>query len=167
MEGLRLLFLFHCKNSHVFPTFDFGRINETLKTFFDINNNNDIEYDDESETSMNEDQLSLLNKHTHLRDINYSLILEDDGTNPQSPLHSVKTFEELKLETQLLNGIYYVGCRRPPRIQERVLPQLLVYPPRKLVAQSHNETGKTVNKNKNFYSKYHFKYLGSIFFSNT
>ncbi|CAF2571819.1 unnamed protein product [Rotaria sp. Silwood2] len=141
------------KSSRLFPTFNFGQINETLKNIsnthnnikpsVDINNNNDIEYDDKPETSISMDKLSLLNKHTHLRDINYSLILEDDGTNPQSPLHSVKTFEELKLEPQLLNGIYYMGFRRPSRIQERALPQLLAYPPRNMIAQSQNGTGKT------------------------
>jgi len=128
--------------------------NNTIKSSVDINNNPEIEYDDKPETSINMEQLSLLNKHTHLRDINYSLILEDDGTNPQSPLHSVKTFEELKLEAQLLNGIYYMGFRRPSRIQERALPQLLAYPPRNMIAQSQNGTGKTVNKNKKiFYFK--------------
>ncbi len=99
---------------------------------------------------MNKDQLSLLNKHTHLRHINYPLILENDGTNAQSSLHSVKTFEELKLEVQLLNGIYYIGFQRPSRIQERALPQLLAYPPRNMIAQSQNRTGTMVNKNKRF-----------------
>jgi len=122
--------------------------NNTIKSSVDINNNTENEYDDKPEKFMNMEQLSLLNKHTHLRDINYSLILEDDGTNPQSPLHSVKTFEELKLETQLLNGIYYMGFRRPSRIQERALPQLLAYPPRNMIAQSQNGTGKTVNYKK-------------------
>jgi hypothetical protein len=154
-RGSWVLFPFFIKSSHFFPTFNFGRINETLKnmadinnninSLIDINNNNEIEYDDKPELFMNIDQLSLLNKHTNLRDINYSLILEDDGTNPQSPLHSVKTFEELKLEPQLLNGIYYMGFRRPSRIQERALPQLLAYPPRNMIAQSQNGTGKTVN----------------------
>jgi ATP-dependent RNA helicase DDX19/DBP5 len=120
-------------------------INNNIKPSIDINNNNEFEYDDKPERRMNVEQLSLLNKHTCLRDIDYSLILKDDGTNPQSPLHSVKSFEELKLEPQLLTGIYHMGFQRPSRIQERVLPQLLAYPPRNMIAQSQNGTGKTVN----------------------
>jgi hypothetical protein len=158
-----------------FPTFNFGPINETLKKFSDINNNpiqssidlnnninSNIEYDDQPEKSLHIEQLSLLNKRTHLRDINYSLIFEDDRTNPQSPLHSVKTFEELKLEPQLLKGIYQMGFQRPSRIQERALPQLLAYPPRNMIAQSQNGTGKTVNS-KLFISKISSKSLGGIF----
>ena len=119
--------------------------NNNIKPFADLNNNTNIDYDEQPEKSLNIAQLSLLNKHSHLRDISYSLILEDDRTNPQSPLHSVKTFEELKLEPRLLNGIYQMGFHRPSRIQERALPQLLAYPPRNMIAQSQNGTGKTVN----------------------
>lgn len=147
------------KSSHLFPTFNFDRINDSLrnisniqsntnhsKKFIDMNNNDESDYyDDQPETSLSTEQLSLLNKHTHLRNVNYSLLLEDDGSNPQSPLHSVRSFEQLKLEPQLLNGIYNMGFRRPSRIQERALPQLLAYPPRNMIAQSQNGTGKTVN----------------------
>lgn len=118
--------------------------NNAIPFSVDFNNNNDIDYHDQPEALLHTEQLSFLNKHTHLRDINYSLILEDDRTNPQSPLHSVRTFEELKLEPQLLNGIYQMGFQRPSRIQERALPQLLAYPPRNMIAQSQNGTGKTV-----------------------
>jgi hypothetical protein len=139
-----------------FPTFNFGQIHQTLtkisdlnnnhiQSFIDLNNNNNIEYDNQPEKLLSIEELSLLNKHTHLRNINYSLLLEGDQNNPQSPLHSVKTFEELKLEPQLLNGIYQMGFQRPSRIQERALPQLLAYPPRNMIAQSQNGTGKTVN----------------------
>ena len=102
----------------------------------------------------------------HLRDTDHPVILEDDRTNPQSPLHSVKTFEELKLETQLLNGIYNMGFRRPSRIQERALPQLLAYPPRNMIAQSQNGTGKTVDQRRSFFS---IAYLssGSILLGHT
>lgn len=161
--GFFPLFLFLSVNKFS-TSFNFGQLNSTLKNLSDVNNNSipfsiDInnnphhfcnnnsilDYDDQPETIHNLEQLSLLNKHTHLRDMNYSLILEDDRTNPQSPLHSVKTFEELKLEPQLLNGIYQMGFHRPSRIQERALPQLLAYPPRNMIAQSQNGTGKTVD----------------------
>ncbi|CAF1421028.1 unnamed protein product [Adineta ricciae] len=114
------------------------------KSIVDLNNNNDNFLDkDQPERLVNIAQLSLSNKQTHLRDVDYSLIHRDDRTSPQSPLHSVKTFEELKLEPQLLNGIYHMGFSRPSRIQERALPQLLAYPPRNMIAQSQNGTGKT------------------------
>jgi ATP-dependent RNA helicase DDX19/DBP5 len=140
--------------SNFFPTFNFGQIHQTLtkisdlnnnhiQSFIDLNNNTNIEYDNQPEKLLTIEELSLLNKHTHLRNINYSLLLEGDQNNPQSPLHSVKTFEELKLEPQLLNGIYQMGFQRPSRIQERALPQLLAYPPRNMIAQSQNGTGKT------------------------
>ena len=119
--------------------------NNNIKPSIDINNNNEFEYDDKPERFMNAEELSLVNKHPQLRDVSYPLILQDDGTSPQSPLHSVKTFEELKLEPQLLNGIYHMGFQRPSRIQERALPQLLAYPPRNMIAQSQNGTEKTVN----------------------
>jgi hypothetical protein len=77
----------------------------------------------------NQEQLSSLNSHTHLRDISCAL-----------------TFEELKLDTQLLKGIYNMGFRRPSRIQECVLPQLLDDPPRNIIVLSPSGTGKTVNK---------------------
>jgi len=113
----------------------------------DLNNNN-YNYDDKPEQFLNLEQLSLLNKHTNLHDMNSSIILENDRTDAaESPLHSVKTFEELKLDHQLLNGIYNMGFRRPSRIQERALPQLLAYPPRNMIAQSQNGTGKTVAEN--------------------
>jgi ATP-dependent RNA helicase DDX19/DBP5 len=136
----------------------------------DINNNETSDaHDDSPETSMNLEQLSLLNKHASLRDINYSLIMDDDRTNPQSPLHSVKTFEELKLEAQLLNGIYHMGFRRPSRIQERALPQLLAYPPRNMIAQSQNGTGKTVGKHMINIDccSYRVLKLGRLFIGNT
>lgn len=108
----------------------------------DFNNNN---YDDKPEQLLNLEQLSLLNKHTNLREMKSSIVLDSQS---QSPLHSVKTFEELKLDKQLLNGIYNMGFRQPSRIQERALPQLLAYPPRNMIAQSQNGTGKTVADNK-------------------
>ena len=168
---------FFCSLLNKFSTlFNFGQINTTLKNLSDLNNNfiplsidlnNNHQHfgdDDQPEIFHNICQLSLLNKHTHLREINYSLILDDDRTNPQSPLHSVKTFEELKLEPQLLNGIYQMGFHRPSRIQERALPQLLAYPPRNMIAQSQNGTGKTVHLIR-MISPYHSTSLGSILLS--
>ena len=146
--------------------------NNSIPFSVDLNNNphyackNHFDYEDQPETIHNIEQLSLLNKHTHLRDMNYSLVFEDDRTNPQSPLHSVKTFEELKLEPQLLNGIYHMGFHRPSRIQERALPQLLAYPPRNMIAQSQNGTGKTVDCSEHvFFLKHSSTSLGCILLS--
>ena len=146
----RVVFFSSCKSAHVFPTFNFTRVHETLKNLaslqytppaVDVNNNaHSCVFDEPFERS--------LNKHTYLRDTSHTVMLDDDRNNPQSPLHSVKTFEELKLNTQLLNGIYNMGFRRPSRIQERALPQLLAYPPRNMIAQSQNGTGKTVDQKK-------------------
>ena len=148
------IFCYSPKYSRLCPTFNFTQVTETLRNCttdpysrsgVHSNKTDPTRYFDEvSEQCMKPAQGTLLNKHTQLRDITYSLMLEDDRTNPQSPLHSVKSFEELKLESQLLKGIYQMGFRRPSRIQERALPQLLAYPPRNMIAQSQNGTGKTV-----------------------
>lgn len=110
------------------------------------NNIDDLTYEKPFEAaSIARERAVLQHKHTRLHDIAAPILLDTDRTNPQSPLHSVKSFEELKLEPQLLQGIYAMGFRRPSRIQERALPQLLAYPPRNMIAQSQNGTGKTVN----------------------
>ena len=99
---------------------------------------------DSPEKPSNLPQFSLLNKHTSLCELNAALLIDDGRNHLQSALHSVKTFEELKLDKNLLEGIYQMGFCRPSRIQERALPQLLAYPPRNMIAQSQNGTGKTV-----------------------
>ncbi len=145
MNSHIILFLLYCgrmrcmpllsnsRSPHIFFTLSFGQIKRApkkkIRRIIDINNN-------EPKTL-----------HTHLRDISWPLTLEDDGTNAQS---SVKTFEELKLDTQLLKGIYDMGFRRPSRIQGCALPQLLADPPRNIIVQSPSGTGKTVNKILNF-----------------
>lgn len=154
----RVVFFSSCKSAHVFPTFNFTRVHETLKNLaslqytppaVDVNNNaHSCVFDDPFERSLNLSHSASLNKHTYLRDTSHTVMSDDDRNNPQSPLHSVKTFEELKLDTQLLNGIYNMGFRRPSRIQERALPQLLAYPPRNMIAQSQNGTGKTVDQKR-------------------
>jgi len=63
--------------------------------------------------------------------------------DPNSPLHSVKKFEELGLKQELLRGIYDMGFIRPSRIQEKALPLILVNPPQNLIAQAPAGTGKT------------------------
>ena len=76
--------------------------------------------------------------------------LEDDNTsieierqNPESPLYSVKQFEDLNLKPELLKGLYSMGFTKPSKIQETALPALLNDPPQNLIAQSQSGTGKT------------------------
>ncbi|KAK7905142.1 hypothetical protein WMY93_017749 [Mugilogobius chulae] len=75
-----------------------------------------------------------------VRNRNQVEVLQRD---PNSPLFSVKTFEELRLKPELLRGIYNMGFNRPSRIQENALPMMLAQPPQNLIAQSQSGTGKT------------------------
>ena len=63
--------------------------------------------------------------------------------DPNSPLYSVKSFEELNLPKPLLDGVYAMGFNKPSKIQETALPNLLSNPPINLIAQSQSGTGKT------------------------
>jgi ATP-dependent RNA helicase DDX19/DBP5 len=71
--------------------------------------------------------------------------LADQQGNPNSPLYSVKTFQELGLyvllpqmgvsiiknsfrRPDLLKGIFSMGFDKPSKIQEKALPLLLVDP---------------------------------------
>ncbi|NXC45011.1 DDX25 helicase, partial [Penelope pileata] len=86
---------------------------------------------------------SLLQKllHTSLRDSSQRVeVLQQD---PSSPLFSIRTFEELHLKRELLQGVYTMGFNRPSRIQETALPIMVAHPPQNLIAQSQSGTGKT------------------------
>ncbi|XP_077998714.1 ATP-dependent RNA helicase DDX19A-like [Glandiceps talaboti] len=63
--------------------------------------------------------------------------------DPNSPLYSVKSFEELHLRPELLKGVYGMGFNSPSKIQETALPMLLADPPKNMIAQSQSGTGKT------------------------
>ncbi|KAI5820493.1 P-loop containing nucleoside triphosphate hydrolase protein [Pyronema omphalodes] len=69
--------------------------------------------------------------------------LADQQGDPNSPLYSVKRFEDLGLSQELLNGIYYMNFKKPSKIQERALPLLLSDPPTNMIGQSQSGTGKT------------------------
>lgn len=57
---------------------------------------------------------------------------------------SAKTFEELGLSPELLQGLYTeMKFERPSRIQAQTLPMILTPPHRSLIAQAHNGSGKT------------------------
>ena len=59
-----------------------------------------------------------------------------------SPLYSIRTFEELNLDEALLRGIYQMGFSKPSKIQETALP-LLINDRKNMIAQSQSGTGKT------------------------
>lgn len=73
---------------------------------------------------------------------NLNCVVQRD--NPESPLHSVKSFEALHLKEQILRGVYAMGFNKPSKIQETALPALLADPPQNMIAQSQSGTGKTV-----------------------
>lgn len=72
-----------------------------------------------------------------------AVTLADQQADPNSPLFSIKTFEELGLHADLLKGIYDMGFTKPSKIQERALPLLLKNPPQNMIGQSQSGTGKT------------------------
>ncbi|XP_062329982.1 ATP-dependent RNA helicase DDX19B [Osmerus eperlanus] len=86
---------------------------------------------------------SLLNKLIRSNLVNTTNQVEVLQRDPNSPLYSVKSFEELRLKPQLLKGVYAMGFNRPSKIQENALPMMLAEPPQNLIAQSQSGTGKT------------------------
>ncbi|KAJ2785061.1 RNA helicase required for poly(A+) mRNA export [Coemansia javaensis] len=69
--------------------------------------------------------------------------LADLQADPNSPLYSAKSFEQLGLHENLLKGIYGMKFTKPSKIQERALPLLLATPARNMIGQSQSGTGKT------------------------
>lgn len=69
--------------------------------------------------------------------------LSDLQANPDDPLFSIKSFEELGLNQNILKGIYHMRFTKPSKIQERALPLLLSNPPTNMIGQSQSGTGKT------------------------
>ncbi|KAJ1924983.1 RNA helicase required for poly(A+) mRNA export [Tieghemiomyces parasiticus] len=69
--------------------------------------------------------------------------LANQQANPDSPLYSVKSFDDLGLTPELLKGVYGMGFTKPSKIQERALPLLLANPPTNMIGQSQSGTGKT------------------------
>ena len=69
--------------------------------------------------------------------------LADLQADPNSPLYSVKSFEELGLSAELLKGLYAMKFNKPSKIQEKALPLLISSPPKNMIGQSQSGTGKT------------------------
>uniref|UniRef100_A0A8C5QBE6 RNA helicase n=1 Tax=Leptobrachium leishanense TaxID=445787 RepID=A0A8C5QBE6_9ANUR len=106
---------------------------------------NSADNGDKSEEDEKEDKAaqSLLNKLIRSNLVNTTHQVEVLQRDPNSPLYSVKSFEELRLKPQLLQGVYKMGFNRPSKIQENALPMMLAEPPQNLIAQSQSGTGKT------------------------
>lgn len=85
---------------------------------------------------------SLMNKVIRTALLESTKNVEIYRSDPNSPLHSVKTFEELHLDEAFLRGIYDMGFKKPSKIQETALP-LLINERKNMIAQSQSGTGKT------------------------
>jgi ATP-dependent RNA helicase DDX19/DBP5 len=86
---------------------------------------------------------SLLTKVLREKLVETKSLLEVQRADPSSPLYSVKSFEDLRLRKELLEGVYGMGFNKPSKIQEVALPILVADPPQNLIAQSQSGTGKT------------------------
>ncbi|TGZ58829.1 hypothetical protein CRM22_009424 [Opisthorchis felineus] len=73
----------------------------------------------------------------------FDVDLEVLRMDPDHPLHSVKSFQEMNLPLPLLKGIYSMGFYKPSMIQERALPCLISSGYPNMIAQSQSGTGKT------------------------
>ncbi|XP_065655323.1 ATP-dependent RNA helicase DDX19A isoform X3 [Hydra vulgaris] len=95
------------------------------------------------ETPINLAEASLMTKVVREHIINVKANVEVQQKDPNSPLYSVKKFEDLHLNSKLLSGVYSMGFNKPSKIQETALPMLLADPPNNMIAQSQSGTGKT------------------------
>ncbi|EFA84669.1 DEAD/DEAH box helicase domain-containing protein [Heterostelium album PN500] len=87
-----------------------------------------------------EEPISGLIKSDQLDDYNTRLVVMQ--SDPNSPLYSAKTFEDLKLKPEILKGVYGIGFNKPSKIQEAALPYIIDLK-QNLIAQSQSGTGKT------------------------
>ncbi|KAJ5235719.1 uncharacterized protein N7469_004887 [Penicillium citrinum] len=76
-------------------------------------------------------------------DYSVEVKLSDLQADPNNPLFSVKSFEQLGLDERILKGLSKMGFRKPSKVQERALPLLMANPAQNLVGQSQSGTGKT------------------------
>lgn len=85
---------------------------------------------------------SLMNKYIRTSLLHSTNNVEIVRSDPNSPLYSVKNFEQLNLDADLLKGVYDMGFSKPSKIQETALP-LLITEKKNMIAQSQSGTGKT------------------------
>lgn len=96
-----------------------------------------------NEESVTEADISLMRKILKTKLLQPKNDITIERADPNSPLYSVKSFEELRLPDELLRGLYDMGFQAPSKIQETALPILLCNPPQNMIAQSQSGTGKT------------------------
>jgi len=110
----------------------------------DASQKKELDQNDENyEKPLTKEEASLLKKMLHDKLVQNNQELQVQQRDPNSPLYSVKSFDELHLRKELLDGIYNMGFNRPSKIQETALPLLLANPPENMIAQSQSGTGKT------------------------
>lgn len=80
---------------------------------------------------------------TKLLEVSSKANLEVQQKDPNNPLFSAKSFEELNLVDELKKGLRDMGFMKPSKIQETALPLLLKTPAENMIAQSQSGTGKT------------------------
>lgn len=66
-----------------------------------------------------------------------------EQSDPNSPLSSAQTWEQLNLRPELIKGIYEMKFRKPSRIQEHAIPNIISDPPKHFIGQAQSGTGKT------------------------
>ncbi|VDL81277.1 unnamed protein product [Nippostrongylus brasiliensis] len=102
--------------------------------------------DDTMERPMRPEEVALLNKFLHKKvDLmqNSGIDVSLDRSDPRSPLHSIRSFRDLRLRPELLEALNVLGFTQPSKIQEFALPLLIMEPPTNIIAQSQSGTGKT------------------------
>lgn len=68
--------------------------------------------------------------------------IEEDGMTVESNWHeTIETFDKMKLDEELLHGIYAYGFEKPSAIQKRAIKPILLG--RDTIAQAQSGTGKT------------------------
>ncbi|KAK5074810.1 RNA helicase required for poly(A+) mRNA export [Lithohypha guttulata] len=79
----------------------------------------------------------------HEPDYEVQVKLADLQEDPNNPLFSAQSFEQLNLKPEILKGVVGMNFRKPSKVQEKTLPLLLMNPPKNLIGQSQSGTGKT------------------------
>jgi len=105
--------------------------------------NMDINEMDDNNNISTKAQLSFLTKIMRKNIAESKNTVEVLRRDPNSPLHSVKSFDQLHIPEKLLKGIYSMGFQKPSKIQETMLPLLMAKPYQNCIAQSQSGTGKT------------------------
>lgn len=116
-----------------------------IKSSIELIDNTNGKKENEEEDGLTAAENSLLRKVLRTRLLETNAVVEIRRKNDNSPLHSVKSFEQLKIPRNLLRGIYSMGFNTPSKIQETSLPTLMANPPVNMIAQAQSGTGKTAS----------------------